>query len=48
MSSESFTTNIFSLKQMSKTGSLDAIFVLREQKLDLTSPFLEIQSITRF
>ena len=39
--------NLFSLKQISRTGNIDANSILRQHKLDLMARFVEIKSITR-
>ena len=37
--------NIFSLEQLSKTGNLDSILILRPYKLGLMGRFMEIKSL---
>ena len=39
--------NLFPLKQISRTGNLDANSILRQHKLDLMARYVEIKSITR-
>ena len=37
--------NIFSLEQISKTGSLDNILIVRQYQFDLTARFMEIKNL---
>ena len=44
MSPDNFRSIIFSSGQLSKAGSLDANLVLRQNKVDLKSQFIDIKS----